>query len=145
MPPKQKSASATAPQKKQKLWGGRFDGATDAQMDAFNSSLGFDHKLYAVDIQGSRAYAKALHLAGMLTKEEWGKLDEGLLAVLKEWESGHIDILEGGDEDVHSLNERRLTELIGSDIAGKLHTGRSRNDQGMYRVISPTNVYANLY
>ncbi len=110
-----------------KLWGGRFTGATDPLMEAFNASIGFDKRLWAVDIQGSQAYARALARAGILTASEADAINAGLDQVAEEWRAGSFTIQEG-DEDIHTANERRLTELIGA-VAGKLHTGRSRNDQ----------------
>ncbi|KAH9857075.1 argininosuccinate lyase [Lenzites betulinus] len=112
---------------KQKLWGGRFTGKTDPLMHEFNQSLRYDKRMYAADISGSIAYAKALARVGILTEEEQRKIVDGLTAVGKEWEQGVFQI-QADDEDIHTANERRLTELIGS-LGGKLHTGRSRNDQ----------------
>lgn len=110
-----------------KLWGGRFTGATDPLMEKFNASIGFDYRLWEADLQGSKAYAVALARAGIITDAEMEELGTGLDAVGKEWESGTF-ILKPSDEDIHTANERRLTELIGA-VGGKLHTGRSRNDQ----------------
>lgn len=110
-----------------KLWGGRFSGAVDPLMDAFNASIHFDKRMYAADCIGSIAYAKALAKNGIISEAERDQLVEGLQAVMEEWEAGKFVIV-AGDEDIHTANERRLGELIGS-VAGKLHTGRSRNDQ----------------
>ncbi|KAJ2503766.1 argininosuccinate lyase [Coemansia sp. RSA 2052] len=110
-----------------KLWGGRFSGETDPLMEAFNESIHFDRRMYAADIRGSQAYAKALCRQGILTADEQQELDAGLSAVLAEWQAGKFEI-RSGDEDIHTANERRLGELVGA-VAGKLHTGRSRNDQ----------------
>jgi len=110
-----------------KLWGGRFSGKTDPLMEQFNASLRFDRRLWKADIVGSQAYAAALARAGILTAAEAAQIVEGLGEVAAEWESGSFVTVEG-DEDIHTANERRLTELIGP-VAGKLHTGRSRNDQ----------------
>ena len=110
-----------------KLWGGRFSGKTDPLMERFNASLRFDQRLWQADIVGSQAYAVALTRAGILTKDEAAAIVEGLVQVADEWETNTFVIAEG-DEDIHTANERRLTELIGP-VAGKLHTGRSRNDQ----------------
>ncbi|KAK9693783.1 argininosuccinate lyase [Basidiobolus ranarum] len=110
-----------------KLWGGRFSGATDPLMEKFNASIHFDKKMYAADVQGSQAYAKALALTGIITQEESAQLVQGLEQVRNEWEAGTFEI-QAGDEDIHTANERRLGEIVGS-VAGKLHTGRSRNDQ----------------
>uniref|UniRef100_A0A8B9BXE5 Argininosuccinate lyase n=1 Tax=Anser brachyrhynchus TaxID=132585 RepID=A0A8B9BXE5_9AVES len=110
-----------------KLWGGRFSGSTDPIMEMLNASIGYDQRLSEVDIQGSMAYAKALEKAGILTKTELEKILSGLEKISEEWSKG-VFVVKQSDEDIHTANERRLKELIG-DIAGKLHTGRSRNDQ----------------
>ncbi|KAJ2448606.1 argininosuccinate lyase [Coemansia sp. RSA 2336] len=110
-----------------KLWGGRFSGETDPLMEAFNESIHFDRRMYAADIQGSQAYAKALLKKGILTEDEQQTLDKGLESVRQEWQANTFK-LQRGDEDIHTANERRLGELVGA-VAGKLHTGRSRNDQ----------------
>ncbi|XP_059617187.1 argininosuccinate lyase [Phlebotomus argentipes] len=110
-----------------KLWGGRFCKATNEELVKLNNSLDVDRRLFAEDIQGSCAYAKALFDRGIYTREEFEKTIEGLQQVLEEWKCGEI-VFQDSDEDVHTVNERRLTELIG-DVGGKLHTGRSRNDQ----------------
>ena len=110
-----------------KLWGGRFTGATDPLMEQFNASIGFDKRLWAVDIQGSQAYARGLARAGILTNDEAEQIVAGLDLVAAEWRRGEF-VIKSNDEDIHTANERRLTELIGA-VAGKLHTGRSRNDQ----------------
>ncbi|XP_062519532.1 argininosuccinate lyase-like [Corticium candelabrum] len=109
------------------LWGGRFTGATDPLMVQFNASIGVDKRLFLEDIQGSQAYAKAIARVGLLTDDELQSIIDGLDKVLEEWNSGTFEI-QKTDEDIHTANERRLKELIGA-IAGKLHTGRSRNDQ----------------
>ncbi|KAF4576479.1 argininosuccinate lyase [Pleurotus pulmonarius] len=112
---------------KQKLWGGRFTGTTDPLMHEFNQSLKYDQRMHAADIKGSIAYAKALSLVGILTEEERDKIVDGLKRVGNEWEDGFFKP-QPDDEDIHTANERRLSELIGP-LGGKLHTGRSRNDQ----------------
>jgi len=109
------------------LWGGRFSSPTDELMRRFNDSIGFDRRMYAADIQGSMAYAGALTRAGLITPEERDQLVCGLEQVRGEFEAGSFQ-LKSGDEDIHSAVERRLGELVGP-VAGKLHTGRSRNDQ----------------
>lgn len=96
-------------------------------MHEFNQSLKYDKRMYAVDIEGSIAYAKALARKDILTEDELKKMVEGLQAVGKEWESGKF-VIKDDDEDIHTANERRLSEIIGP-LGGKLHTGRSRNDQ----------------
>lgn len=110
-----------------KLWGGRFEGETDDLMWRFNASVTFDRRLYAVDVRGSIAYARALARAGLVSGAERDALIEGLQAVLSEFEAGTFTF-GPGDEDIHTAVERRLGELLGP-VAGKLHTGRSRNDQ----------------
>lgn len=109
------------------LWGGRFTAAPAALLRRFNDSIGFDRQLYAADIQGSCAYARALTQAGLLTEDERAQLLAGLEQVRAEFEAGSFPFAPG-DEDIHTAVERRLGELIGP-VAGKLHTGRSRNDQ----------------
>src|SRR5271170_7008940 len=116
-------------------------------MHEFNQSLKYDQRMHAVDIQGSIAYARALNLAGILTKDEEEKITRGLEFVGQEWVNGAVRVtlpyisfrllnavgsdaqfqVQADDEDIHTANERRLCELIGP-LGGKLHTGRSRND-----------------
>ncbi|KAH0511205.1 Argininosuccinate lyase [Microtus ochrogaster] len=110
-----------------KLWGGRFVGAVDPIMEQFNSSISYDRNLWNVDVQGSKAYSRGLEKAGLLTKAETQQILQGLDKVADEWAQGTFK-LHPNDEDIHTANERRLKELIG-EAAGKLHTGRSRNDQ----------------
>lgn len=83
--------------------------------------------MWSQDIKGSQAYARALIQTGILTKEESDSIISGLSKVGEEWSSKTFQI-QPDDEDIHTANERRLKELIGP-VAGKLHTGRSRNDQ----------------
>ena len=110
-----------------KLWGGRFAKEMDKLLEQFNASIGFDQRMYAADIKGSIAYAHALEKVGILTADETQAIVDGLKAVLAEFDAGTFAFLPS-DEDIHTAVERRLGELIG-DVAGKLHTGRSRNDQ----------------
>ena len=109
------------------LWGGRFSGKLDPAAWALNTSLPFDKRLAKQDVQGSIAWAGALAAAGVLTADETGRITTGLRAVGSEFENGSFVFAEA-DEDIHTAVERRLGELIGP-LAGKLHTGRSRNDQ----------------
>ena len=115
---------------KSKLWGGRFEANTSELMDQFNASLPFDINLMEYDIEGSLAHVKMLGKQEILTAAEVEKITEGLKAVKKdleaELEAGTFDFKEA--EDIHSLVEARLTAKIGA-VGGKLHTGRSRNDQ----------------
>ena len=112
---------------KSPLWGGRFEGGIDPFMARFNNSIGFDARLWQADILGSQAYAEAIFEAGVLTEEEKQQILSGLDRVQQEWASGRF-LLKPEDEDIHTAVERRLDEFIGP-VAGKLHTGRSRNDQ----------------
>lgn len=108
------------------LWGGRFAKGMSPKMVSINLSLGVDGRLWREDLQGSRAWAKGLLGAGVLSEAEHAAIQEGLGSVEARLADG---IPEGSpDEDIHSLVERMLGEEIG-EVAGKLHTGRSRNDQ----------------
>jgi argininosuccinate lyase len=109
------------------LWGGRFTQDTDDLMWRFNRSFDFDCRLYEADIQGSMVYAEALADCGIITSEEGELLREGLHQVQDEFARQAFEPLPG-DEDIHTAVERRLQEIVGA-VAGKLHTGRSRNDQ----------------
>ncbi len=118
-----------------RLWGGRYTGVTDELMWAFNASIDFDRRLASVDVRGSMAYACALARAGVITEEEADTLLNGLRTVAAEFAEGAFAYAPS-DEDIHTAVERRLGELIGP-VAGKLHTGRSRNDQ----VATDTRLY----
>ena len=109
------------------LWGGRFSSKLDPAAWALNASIGFDRRLAAQDVRGSIAWAKAIHLAGLLSAAECSELVNGLEKIAAEISADRFEY-QPGDEDIHSAVERRLGELIGL-VAGKLHTGRSRNDQ----------------
>lgn len=110
-----------------KMWGGRFVAATDASVEGYTQSVGFDRRLYAEDIAGSKAHARMLAAQGVITRDEAATLVQGLDSVLAEIESGAFT-WDPALEDVHMNIERRLTALVGP-VGGKLHTGRSRNDQ----------------
>jgi argininosuccinate lyase len=110
-----------------KLWGGRFNEPTDAFVEAFTASIGFDQRLYLHDIEGSRAHARMLEKVGVLSKEECQDIIDGLAQVQHEIEGGKLQ-WSVSLEDIHMNVEARLTALIG-DTGKKLHTGRSRNDQ----------------
>ncbi len=110
-----------------KLWGGRFEKPTAELMGRFNDSIAFDVKMYKADIRASAAYAGALARADLISADERDQLVAGLDRVKAEFDAGTFE-LKPGDEDIHTAVERRLGELIGP-VAGKLHTGRSRNDQ----------------
>lgn len=109
------------------LWGGRFSGQADEDLRALNDSLDFDRRMYAQDIAGSIAYARAIAAAGVITPDEADQIIQGLNQVKAEMESGAF-VFAPGDEDIHTAVERRLSEITGA-VGGKLHTGRSRNDQ----------------
>jgi argininosuccinate lyase len=118
------AASDNAPEK---LWGGRFSEATDAFVEAFTASVGFDARMYRQDIQGSIAHARMLAKVGVLTEAECEKIMRGLNDILLDIERGDFAWLVSF-EDVHMNIEARLIDRIG-DTGKKLHTGRSRNDQ----------------
>jgi argininosuccinate lyase len=110
-----------------KLWGGRFSGGLDPIAWEYNASLSFDWRLAEVDVRGSIAWAKALMKADVITLDEQHQIVKALTDILAEIRAGkfvHVPT----DEDVHTAVERRLIELTGP-VGGKLHTGRSRNDQ----------------
>ncbi len=109
------------------LWGGRFKGETDKIVYAFNASINFDKRLYRQDIEGSKAHVRMLSKTGVLTKEDEESILAGLDGILKDIESGALEIT-SEYEDIHSFVEAVLTERIG-DAGKRLHTGRSRNDQ----------------
>ena len=109
------------------MWGGRFASGPDAIMTAINASIGFDQRLYAQDIAGSRAHAAMLAATGILTSSDAEAIGEGLLTVLSEIEGGNF-AFSTALEDIHMNVESRLKEIIG-EPAGRLHTARSRNDQ----------------
>ncbi|HLZ34779.1 MAG TPA: argininosuccinate lyase [Nitrospira sp.] len=110
-----------------KAWGGRFREKTNRLVEAFTVSVAVDRRLYAHDIQGSIAHCKTLGKARVLTPGETRAIVRGLESVKTEFDRGRFRFAPG-DEDIHMAIERRLTELIGP-LGGKLHTGRSRNDQ----------------
>jgi argininosuccinate lyase len=112
--------------KTHKLWGGRFAGGPAPAFDALNNSIGVDFRLWPFDIQLSKAWAVGLWNAGVLTLDESHALERGLDAVARRLGAGERPI--ASDEDVHTLIDRLLHEEVG-DVASKLHTGRSRNDQ----------------
>ena len=112
---------------KPKMWGSRFAQQADPLMDSFGASIGFDQRMWEADLTGSHSYAQALAEAGILSKEECQAIQNGLDLMAAEWANGGFKV-DPTDEDIHTAHERRLRELVG-EAAGKLHTGRSRNDQ----------------
>ncbi len=109
------------------MWGGRFSAGLDDIMEAINASIGFDKRMAAQDIAGSRAHAAMLAATGIVSDRDAEAMREGLLTVLSEIEGGSF-AFSTKLEDIHMNVEARLKELIG-EPAGRLHTGRSRNDQ----------------
>ena len=109
------------------MWGGRFAAGPDAIMEAINASIGFDRRMAAQDIAGSRAHAAMLAATGILTDSDAEAIREGLLTILSEIEGGTFEY-STALEDIHMNVEARLKEVIG-EPAGRVHTGRSRNDQ----------------
>jgi argininosuccinate lyase len=110
-----------------KPWGGRFTESTDAFVEAFTASVGFDQRLYRYDLAGSRAHARMLARVGVLTEDECRQILKGLDEIEVEIETGGFE-WSVALEDVHMNIEARLTDRIGA-AGKKLHTGRSRNDQ----------------
>lgn len=110
-----------------KLWGGRFKKSESKLMEDFNSSLSFDKTLYKEDITGSIAHVKMLAKSHILTENEKDTIVDGLKSILSDIEDGKLKI-EGNYEDIHSFVESNLLDRIGQ-VAKKLHTSRSRNDQ----------------
>ena len=110
------------------LWGGRFTEGPDERFKNYNDSLKFDYRMALEDIEGSVAWADAIHEAGVLTDQECVDLKKALDELHKEAEDNIHAIASAGDEDIHSYIERRLIEKVGN-LGKKLHTGRSRNDQ----------------
>ena len=111
-----------------KMWEGRFSEASSALLEEFNASIGFDRALWQEDIAGSKAHARMLGACGILKPDESEKIIAGLDVVFEEIKSGKFEF-KTADEDIHMAVEKRLSELIGSDLGGRLHTARSRNDQ----------------
>ena len=109
------------------LWSGRFDTAPDAAAFEFGASFRFDRRLFADDVTGSQAWARALAAAGVLEPDEAAQIERALAEIL-EHGLAHPESVAGGDEDVHSFVERLLVERVG-DAGRRLHTGRSRNEQ----------------
>lgn len=109
------------------MWGGHFSEGPAAIMERINVSIDFDQVLYEQDIRGSKAHCEMLALVGVISQEEAAQIIEGLDAIHGEIEAGTFTF-QTSLEDIHMNIEARLKELIG-DVAGKLHTGRSRNDQ----------------
>ncbi len=110
-----------------KLWGGRFQKSAEEWVDEFGASISFDQELVFEDIEGSIAHVTMLGETGILTDEEMNQIKDGLEALKKKAEAGEIEF-SVSLEDIHLNLEKALIDLIGP-VGGKLHTGRSRNDQ----------------
>ena len=110
-----------------KMWAGRFEKATDETVNDYNSSLSFDSRMYAQDIEGSVAHSAMLARQGIISQEDADDIREGLLSIKEDIESGKLTF-DSDAEDIHMFIEEELTNRIG-DAGKRLHTGRSRNDQ----------------
>src|SRR4051794_14626455 len=111
-----------------KLWGGRFAGGPSPELEALSRSTHFDWRLTPYDLAGSRAHARALHGAGLLTDAELSTLVGGLDSLGERYAAGSLHP-DPSDEDVHGALERLLLDEVGADVGGKIRAGRSRNDQ----------------
>src|SRR3569833_4400506 len=110
-----------------KLWGGRFETGPSEIFERFSESLHFDRKLIAADIQGAQAFARALASQGILTSDECDRLVQAFAEIGAE--AADPKYFDGAtDEDVHTFVIRKLGEKVGA-LSGKIHTGRSRNEQ----------------
>ena len=121
------SESDAKPPEINRMWGGRFAAGADRLMEEINASIGFDQRLYAQDIAGSRAHCAMLVATGIVTDEDGAAIQAGLDTIEAEIEGGDFTF-DAALEDIHMNIEARLAEIIG-EAAGRLHTGRSRNDQ----------------
>jgi argininosuccinate lyase len=113
--------------KKEKPWGGRFGEQTDKQVEMFTASIQFDKRLYRHDIEGSIAHATMLARQGIITASERKIINAALTKIKMDLDQGRFTF-QTGDEDIHMAIEKALIDRIG-ETGGKLHTGRSRNDQ----------------
>ena len=110
-----------------KMWAGRFEKATDKEVNDYNSSLSFDCKMYSQDIEGSIAHSQMLAKQGVISEKDAEDIKSGLLSIKDDIESGKLTF-DSDAEDIHMFIEEELTNRIG-DAGKRLHTGRSRNDQ----------------
>ena len=111
-----------------KMWDGRFNEASSELLEEFNASIFFDKELFKEDIAGSKAHAKMLGECGILDADDVAKIRAGLDQVLGEIERGEF-AFSVSQEDIHMAVESRLSQIIGKELGGRLHTARSRNDQ----------------
>ena len=128
--PAGKDTASSASQSHQEgfLWGGRFAGGPSEAMFALSVSTRFDWRLAPDDLAGSRAHARALHRAGLLSDAELTTMEAALATMGAEVAAGTLRPAPG-DEDVHGALERILTQRVGAELGGRLRAGRSRNDQ----------------
>jgi argininosuccinate lyase len=119
-------APQSPPRTAHKLWGGRFSDGSAPAFDALNNSIGIDFRLWPYDVRASKAWAMALYGAGVITLLECTGIESGLDSVERRLMAGELPI--ASDEDVHTMIDRLLHDEAG-EVAAKLHTGRSRNDQ----------------
>jgi len=110
-----------------KVWGGRFRGGLDDVVDRFNASISFDRRLYSQDIEGSMAHCRMLAKQEIISQQEASRIFEALAEIKEEMDKG-LFFFDETHEDIHTLVEKALVERVGP-IGGKIHTGRSRNDQ----------------
>ena len=111
-----------------KMWAGRFEKATDKDVNDYNSSLPFDCRMYKQDIEGSIAHSAMLSKQGIISEEDAKSIASGLLSIMEDIEDGKLLFDNSDAEDIHMFIEEELTNRIG-DAGKRLHTGRSRNDQ----------------
>lgn len=111
-----------------KMWSGRFESDNSKLLEEFNASIGFDKNLYEQDIAGSKAHAKMLGATGIISKDDANNIIAGLDVVLSEINGKKYEF-KTEDEDIHMSVEKRLSEIVGKELGGRLHTARSRNDQ----------------
>ena len=120
--------AAAAPQEPKPLWAGRFSAAPTGELERFGASLPFDKRMWRQDIRGSKAHAAMLAHQGVISAADERAIREGLDDIARQIEAGEFTFDVDRDEDIHMAIERALTERIGA-AGGRLHTGRSRNDQ----------------
>ena len=110
-----------------KMWAGRFSKEVDETVNAFNSSISFDGRMYRHDIKGSVAHAEMLGECGIISREDSDEIIKGLEGILSDIDSGRLE-MDTTAEDIHMFIEAELTKRLG-DVGKRLHTSRSRNDQ----------------
>ena len=110
-----------------KMWAGRFSKEVDETVNAFNSSISFDGRMYRHDIKGSVAHAEMLGEWGIISREDSDEIIKGLEGILSDIDSGRLE-MDMTAEDIHMFIEAELTKRLG-DVGKRLHTSRSRNDQ----------------